>query len=53
MRRFNRELNFDPCKLSKADAAYVIRTFFDKISEALIDSDRVEIRGLFALAPIV
>lgn len=32
--------------ISKADAAKVVQIFFDHISEALINGERVEIRGL-------
>lgn len=38
------------CKISKADASYVMKTFFDEISQTLIDGDRVEIRGLFSFS---
>jgi len=32
--------------LSKSEAATIVDLFFDKISEALAEGDRVEIRGL-------
>jgi len=34
------------CQISKKEAAAVVDLFFDKISTALADGDRVEIRGL-------
>ncbi|MFC1881745.1 HU family DNA-binding protein [Thermodesulfobacteriota bacterium] len=34
------------CKLSKKEAATIVDLFFDKISSALAEGDRVEIRGL-------
>jgi len=34
------------CRISKREAATIIDLFFDRISEALADGDRVEIRGL-------
>ena len=34
------------CRLSKKEAATIIDLFFDKISSALSEGDRVEIRGL-------
>lgn len=34
------------CQISKKEAASVVGLFFRKISEALTESDRVEIRGL-------
>lgn len=36
----------DECQISKKEAATVIDLFFDKISAALAEGDRVEIRGL-------
>ena len=36
----------DECRISKKEAATIIDLFFGKISEALIEGDRVEIRGL-------
>ncbi|WDP89034.1 MAG: integration host factor subunit beta [Desulfobacter sp.] len=36
------------CKLSKVDAQQIMKIFFDGISQALIDGERVEIRGLFS-----
>ena len=36
----------DECRISKREAATIIDLFFDRISEALADGDRVEIRGL-------
>ena len=36
----------DECQISKKEAAAVVDLFFDKISTALADGDRVEIRGL-------
>ena len=36
----------DECQISKKEAATIIDLFFDKISEALANGDRVEIRGL-------
>jgi integration host factor subunit beta len=36
----------DECQISKKEAATIVDLFFDKISEALAESDRVEIRGL-------
>ena len=32
--------------ISKADAAGVVQTFFDSMTEALAEGDRIEIRGL-------
>ena len=32
--------------ISKADAARVVQIFFDSMTEALIEGDRIEIRGL-------
>jgi integration host factor subunit beta len=34
------------CKISKKEAATIVDLFFDKISMALAEGDRVEIRGL-------
>jgi len=34
------------CRISKREAATIIDLFFDRISEALAEGDRVEIRGL-------
>jgi len=34
------------CQISKREAATIIDLFFDRISSALADGDRVEIRGL-------
>ena len=34
------------CRLSKKEAATIVDLFFDKISSALAEGDRVEIRGL-------
>ena len=34
------------CRLSKKEAAIIVDLFFDKISSALSEGDRVEIRGL-------
>ena len=36
----------DECRISKKEAATIVDLFFGKISEALADGDRVEIRGL-------
>jgi integration host factor subunit beta len=36
----------DECQISKKEAAAVVDMFFDQISTALADGDRVEIRGL-------
>ena len=36
----------DECQISKKEAATIIDLFFDKISEALANGDRVEIQGL-------
>jgi integration host factor subunit beta len=36
----------DQCQISKKEAAAVVDIFFDQISTALADGDRVEIRGL-------
>ena len=36
----------DECRISKREAATIIDLFFDRISEALAEGDRVEIRGL-------
>ena len=36
----------DECQISKKEAATVVDIFFGKISEALAEGDRVEIRGL-------
>lgn len=33
-------------RISKADAAQVVRVFFDEMSNALANGERVEIRGL-------
>ena len=34
------------CRLSKKEAAAIVDLFFDKISSALADGERVELRGL-------
>ena len=34
------------CKISKKEAATIFDLFFDKISSALAEGDRVELRGL-------
>jgi integration host factor subunit beta len=34
------------CQISKKEAATIVEIFFDKISTALAEGDRVEIRGL-------
>jgi integration host factor subunit beta len=36
----------DECQISKKEAATIIDLFFGKISDALANGDRVEIRGL-------
>ena len=36
----------EECRISKREAATIIDLFFDRISAALADGDRVEIRGL-------
>jgi len=36
----------DECQISKKEAATIVDLFFDKISTALAEGDRVEIRGL-------
>jgi integration host factor subunit beta len=36
----------EECQISKKEAAAIVDLFFDKISSALADGDRVEIRGL-------
>ena len=36
----------DECQISKNEAAKVVDLFFDEISSALAEGDRVEIRGL-------
>jgi integration host factor subunit beta len=36
----------DECRISKNEAAAVVEIFFDQISIALAEGDRVEIRGL-------
>jgi len=36
----------DKCRISKKEAATIVDLFFDKISTALAEGDRVEIRGL-------
>ena len=36
----------DECQISKKEAATIVDLFFDRISAALADGDRVEIRGL-------
>ena len=36
----------DECQISKKEAAAIADIFFDKISTALAEGDRVEIRGL-------
>ena len=35
--------------IAKADAAAVVQTFFDSMTEALVEGDRIEIRGLCSL----
>jgi len=37
--------------LSKKEAATVVKLFFDEMSEALVNRDRVEIRGLCSFYP--
>ena len=37
---------WDECRISKKEAATIVDLFFGKISEALAEGDRVEIRGL-------
>ena len=34
------------CQISKTEAATIVDLFFDKMSKALAEGDRVEIRGL-------
>ena len=34
------------CRLSKKEAAAIVDLFFDKISSALAEGERVELRGL-------
>ena len=36
----------DECQVSKKEAATIVDIFFDQISTALAEGDRVEIRGL-------
>jgi len=36
----------DECQISKKEAAAIVDIFFDQISMALAEGDRVEIRGL-------
>jgi len=36
----------DECQISKKEAATIVDLFFGKISDALAEGDRVEIRGL-------
>ena len=36
----------DKCRISKKEAATIVDLFLDKISTALAEGDRVEIRGL-------
>jgi len=36
----------DECQITKKEAAAIVDIFFDKISTALAEGDRVEIRGL-------
>jgi integration host factor subunit beta len=36
----------DECQISKKEAAAVVDIFFDQISTALAEGDRVELRGL-------
>jgi integration host factor subunit beta len=36
----------DECQLTKKEAATIVDIFFDQISTALAEGDRVEIRGL-------
>jgi len=36
----------EECQISKNEAAMIVDLFFNKISEALADGDRAEIRGL-------
>jgi integration host factor subunit beta len=36
----------DECQISKKEAAAVVDMFFDQISAALAEGDRIEIRGL-------
>ena len=36
----------EECQISKKEAAAIVDIFFDEISTALADGDRVEIRGL-------
>ena len=36
----------DECQISKKEAAAIVDIFFDQISTALTEGDRVEIRGL-------
>jgi len=39
----------EECEIPKKEAAAVVDTFFDQISTALANGDRVEIRGLCSL----
>jgi len=36
----------EECQISKNEAAMIVDLFFNKISDALADGDRVKIRGL-------
>jgi integration host factor subunit beta len=36
----------EKCEISKKESAIIVDLFFNKISEALAEGDRVEIRGL-------
>jgi integration host factor subunit beta len=36
----------DECQISKKEAAAIVDIFFDQISTALAEGDRIEIRGL-------
>ena len=38
----------EECQISKSEAATVVDLFFNKISDALADGDRVEVRGLWS-----
>ena len=40
------ETLWNECQISKKEAATIVDLFFDKISTALAEGDRVEIRGL-------
>ena len=39
----------EECQISKNEAAAIVELFFGKISDALADGNRVEIRGLCSL----